>query len=273
MKVFVLGAQSNIWTGFKSSKYFVETEYVEYSRVGSARKFDLTHLDGYSGALNELSLAEKGDIVLFLAAISKPDLCASDPLKSFSINCIATASLISTILETKATVLFFSSDAVYEGNFGVVSEECQPFPKSVYGSQKFIIEEHFRSYSNFKILRMSYVLGREDFILKAFAAKKNIELFTNFYRNVIVEDDIYLLINKFIKCQEMFPSVLNASGTQNLSKYDIAQIYEKKYGEILFSGSLAPSSFFQNRTEKISMESKNLESILNRQPTKIEEWI
>lgn len=183
------------------------------------------------------------------------------------------STLISKILTTHATVLFFSSDAVFEGNSGIVNEDTEPCPKSIYSQQKYLIEEHFKIYKNFKILRMSYVLSKHDFMLKSFEAKKQIDVYTNFHRNVIVEDDIYLLLRNFILNQEVFPSKLHACGSQNLSKSDIAQIYAQKYGQALFRGCLGPSNFFVNRSKKIEIESIKIQSVLSREPMKISEWI
>ena len=109
-KIIIVGSNSYIAKQLINRLKIEETSFI----TGSSRfdKSDLK-LDLEKYRLIDLNKINKNDLVIFLAAISSPDLCQKDFKKSFKINVLGTIKFIEESIRRNANVLFFSSDTVY----------------------------------------------------------------------------------------------------------------------------------------------------------------
>ncbi|EJY0884454.1 NAD(P)-dependent oxidoreductase [Vibrio cholerae] len=265
--VYIAGASGFI--GRNLLKFLDVTNKFSVGRRDGDIYFDLTENDNSKF----LSIIKKDDVVVFLAAISSPDICEKNYEQAYRVNVKNTIFLIDALLKKGAKILFSSSDAVFGNSETVCFDDSERAPFGNYGKMKSEVEEHFKHDRNFFSIRFSYVLAEDDkfsmMIAEHADTGKNLDVFDGFERNVIALEDVLLGIQNIIKFwDDIDTRVVNFSGKDLVSRQNIVtELAKQKYPELVYSFTDAPDSFWQGRPKVINTRSKFLESILNR-PTK-----
>lgn len=200
------------------------------------------------------------DFIVFTAAISGPDKCASDFDYCWSINVTGTKFFICEAVKRKCRVLFFSSDAVFGDISGkIYDENSETKAETPYGCMKKNIEDEFKESSYFKTIRLSYVASPKDkFLSYCLNCIKNGEtatIFHPFYRNVVVVSDVVDVVLWFAQNWEEFePFALNIAGKELVSRVRMAdelnRIYDNKLKYIITSPD---DGFYKNRPKITQM--------------------
>ncbi len=202
------------------------------------------------------------DQVIFTAAISSPDKCASDFELAWSVNVTGTTRVIDEALVRKCRVLFLSSDAVFGDIPGEVYTEVSPTRANTpYGKMKKAVEDRFKSESGFKAIRLSYVVSAKDrfvtYCLKCMEKRQTAEVYHPFYRNCITLGCVLKTILWLITNWEKYtPWVLNMAGPELVSRVRIADEINRLYhGKLQYEACRPDDSFFQNRSGITQMTS------------------
>lgn len=260
MNVAIVGSSGYI-AGFileklKQEKYIKQIVKIahdefadKYLDLQEANKFDYTVL-------------AKIDYIVFTAAISGPDKCATDFDFCWNINVIGTKYFIKRAIAEKCKILFFSSDAVFGDIPGeIYTEESETRAVTPYGKMKKEIEDEFKADPNFKVIRLSYVASAKDkFISYCLSCIKNnetAEIFHPFYRNVITISDVVDVVVWFLQhWNEYEPYVLNVAGKELVSRVRIADEINNLLGNALkYTISSPGDSFYNNRPSTTHMAS------------------
>lgn len=86
------------------------------------------------------------EVILHAAAIADVDRCEADPDLAFRVNTVGTACLAAAAHEIGATMIFISTDYVFDGAKGSPYTEFDlPNPMNIYGRSKWLAEEAVRS--------------------------------------------------------------------------------------------------------------------------------
>lgn len=226
----------------------------------------------------DFSRIKSGDFVLFLAAISRPDICKNQRDFAWSINVDGTEKFIRKFSEQGAHVLFFSSDVVYgPTTTEKVNELSSCAPYGPYAEMKREIEKRFADDLNVKVFRLSYVFSKEDrftaYLAECARENKTAEVFDSLYRSVVYINDIFdgviALSDKFT---EFDNQIFNLSGPEVLSRKDMTQIFKHSIeSDLEYVTVDPPEGFFEARPPVIATESLYLETLLGRKPTSIQE--
>lgn len=272
--VGIIGGNSQIYKKFiEHTNIADEINFVSFGKklcnfeLNLANRLDEEEIDSL------LNLNRGVKQFIFFAGITKPDECANNAWESFRVNVLNMIAFISKCIEHDKEILFLSSDAVFEGSKYPSYENSLRCPKYTYGIQKSIIEEYFCQYKNFKTVRLSYVLCRNDSIFKHKMYNDDYILYRNFMRNVIPEDHVYCILEKYIHKFHYLPQILNAAGDECLSKFDIGNMVSKVFHSSKPIAVDAEDNFFVNRAKKIEMKSSYISDVLGYKPTKIINWI
>lgn len=273
-KIGVVGGKSKLFNRFKS--LFLETNEFDFLTIGR-RECDII-LDlscDFSEAFCQKIIDDNPSIFQFVifAGITKPDECSNNLLLSYKVNVIGLAKFISVCLRNNKKVLFLSTDAVFNGENSTVTEYDNITPSSDYGVQKALIEDYFKDFDCFKVLRLSYVLCRDDFLFNPSLYEENNVLFKNFKRNIIVEDDFFEVLNVYMKDFGNQPEILHVAGPECVSKYEIANDIADYFGYRAPVGGNADNQFFSNRAKIINLQSNFISSVLARNAKTVKEWL
>lgn len=209
----------------------------------------------------EYNVLEEIDYIIFTAAISGPDKCASEYDFCFRINVTGTIYFIRKAIQQKCKIIFFSSDAVFGDDVGIFNELSETKAVTPYGRMKKAVEDEFISNPFFKAIRLSYVVSINDrfvsYCLKCIANQEVAEIFHPFYRNCItisdVKEAIFWLLFHWDKYEPIF---LNVVGKELISRIRIAdEINRYINGKLRYKIVVPSMDFFTNRPKITQTES------------------
>jgi dTDP-4-dehydrorhamnose reductase len=273
MRTLTVGA-----TGYIGSALFSAA-----SSIGVARGSSSTGRNGLLSlrldAIGEFDFNQifPGEVVLFTAAVSAPDLCERDRARARLVNVTGAEEFIKRAMDRGARVIFFSSDAVYgEGGDGFdESTACKPI--GGYAEMKLEIERRFADEQAFKAIRLSYVFSKEDkftcYLVNCWRNRVEADLFHPFFRAVIHRDDVVRGALELALRWDDFPmQVINFGGPTVLSRVDFAEILrESCLPGLRFNVTEPAVEFFANRPRVIAMRSPLLAELLGRPPITLRE--
>lgn len=264
MKVAIVGSSGYI-SGFLLKRFSAEPAVDSVLKIDQAEEADVK-LDLLQPEEFDYSVLCDIDYVIFTAAISGPDKCASDFEWCWSINVTGTRYFIQKALERNCRVLFFSSDAVFGDISGYVYDELsETKAETPYGRMKKEIEDTFKENCNFKAIRLSYVASAKDrfvsYCISCMKENKTAEVFHPFYRNCITVSDVVNVVVWFVKNWEEYePFVLNVAGKELVSRVRIADELNRFFQDRLTYTIISPDkSFYENRPRTTQMKSLYLQ--------------
>lgn len=99
------------------------------------------------------------DLIFLPAAITLVDLCEESPSETRKIN-VNGVKMVVDLMPPEATLVFYSTDFVFDGTEGLYLETDLPNPINEYGKQKLIAENYiFHHCKKFRIIRTNLVYG------------------------------------------------------------------------------------------------------------------
>lgn len=223
-------------------------QYLDLEHTGS---FETTALDGM-------------DCLVFLAAVSSPDLCEREFDTSWKINVEGTSHIIRAALARGIRVLFFSSDAVFGEDEGIFDEDSHTAGATAYGRMKKAIEDEFRGEPGFKAIRLSYVVSSSDrfirYCLGCLERDDVAQVFHPFYRNCITVTTVVDVVAWLLLNWDSYPEwVLNVAGLELVSRLRIAdELNRISEGRLRYSVTNPGQAFYANRPAITQMRSKYL---------------
>lgn len=222
MKINILGSNGSIGKGLRSLN---QEKFTFFSRLSSDKYFSISNPKEKS----EYSKLNSNDVVLFLAALSKPNYIENNKVETINLNFINTSLILDTLLEKNVKILFASTDQVYGSNIDLACEDDQTNPKNFYAYSKLLIEEKYKTNQNFKVLRFSQcVNGFDSFSLYSkdcITNNRKVELFKNHHRNLfstdLLEEFLTRIKNNIIQFENI-PKILNFGGSNVIKKSEFS---------------------------------------------------
>ncbi|MBS3096721.1 SDR family oxidoreductase [Candidatus Woesearchaeota archaeon] len=223
MRVLVIGAG-----GFTGS-YLFSIIGRKHEAIGTStqdksfRKLDLAEFNETSKILKEI----KPNAICLPAGITNLDYIEKNPSKSRKTNVLGTKNIADYCKENKCKLIFFSSDAIFDGNKGPYLENDAPNPASEYGRQKLEAENLVKELDDFIIIRTSSIYGwnkrKLNFVSRLIEELRNGKEvkapIDQFYTPTYVID----LANASLKLIEKgIIGIYNISGPDFINRYDIA---------------------------------------------------
>lgn len=181
----------------------------------------------FSDVVNKLENVK----VIYLAAYHHPDQVKDNPKIAWNVN-ITSLSKILNILDDLKCLFYVSTEMVYgEGSIGKkFTEKDSLNPVNLYGIQKKVAEELVLGYG-YNVVRFPFIIGPSlipekkhfyDIIVDTIMQGKSIEMFENTYKSALDFDTASKLVIRLVEIySEKMPKILNVSGDEILSKYDI----------------------------------------------------
>lgn len=210
------------------------------------------------------------DVVFLTAAISAPDVCASEHARAWAVNVAGTSEFITQVMSRGGRVVFFSSDTVYGERSNKFDETVESQPAGEYAEMKSEVENRFLGNRLFKSVRLSYVFSREDKFTKYLSGcavrGEEADLFHPFYRAIIHRDDVVEGALALAQRWDEFPQkVINFGGPEVLSRMDFADCLKSAaLPNLRYRVTEPGDDFFKNRPRVIAMSSNVLPELLGR---------
>ena len=153
MKVLITGAAGMlgsylIQTLKESGHTGIPTDKDEYYCM------DITNADQTDNVISDWH----PDFVIHCAAMTDVDGCELNPEKAFAINTIGTLNVAKACVKAKATLIYISTDYVFDGSSSLYFTNSATNPLNVYGHSKLAGEKLIQTYcENYYIVRTSWL--------------------------------------------------------------------------------------------------------------------
>ncbi|MBI2541522.1 SDR family oxidoreductase [Candidatus Woesearchaeota archaeon] len=223
MKVIIIGVG-----GFIGS-YLFDAVNMRHEVIGTSthnkrfKKLDISEF----GKTSRFLKGKNPDVICLPAGITNLDYIEKNPNISEKINVLGTENIVNYCSDNDCRLIFFSSDAIFDGKMGPYYENDAANPISIYGKQKFEAENIVKKLDDFAIIRTSSVYGwdkkKMNFVsrlIDSLENNKKIKAPTDqFYTPTYVID----LVNAAIKLMnKKFNGIYNIAGPDFMSRYKIA---------------------------------------------------
>lgn len=236
--------------------------------------------------LNRL-IADRGEAVkvIYLAAYHAPDKVLAYPKLAWNINVTALSDFLNT-LENVRCLFYSSTEMVYSsGDLNTrFKEDALKQPVNAYGKNKIVAEALVHGYG-YNVVRFSFLIGKSilkekkhfyDIIVETICSSKPIEMFKDAYKTALDFDTAAkLLVDLVEKHSPEMPTVLNLSGDEIISKYEIGLRIAQKYN--CSSDLIVPIStqednkiFIAKRADCILLDNSLVKKVLGLDEIKIQ---
>ena len=261
------------------------TKVIEFGERVEWRSCDIESFKQVDDLTKDLEENKCKYKVIYLAAYHNPDLVEKNKKKAWNVNVTSLSYFLNQI--NNVDCLFYpSTDTVYgDGETTYHFKESDKLsPVNTYGQQKCLAEHLVTAYE-FNVVRYPFLIAPSiltykkhfyDKILDTISDGKPMEMFKDSFRSSLdFNTAAQLLINIMEIYSSTIPKILNISGDDDLSKYDVGILIAKKYGIdsnliVPISASDASDIFEAKRAKSTLMDNRLVKKILNLQEIKIE---
>lgn len=173
----------------------------------------------------------KPDVVVHTAAMTQVDQCETDRTECWKQNVSAVEYVVSAAENVGAHLVHVSTDFIFDGSHGPLTEEEVPHPVNYYGESKLAGERAVQaSKGSWAILRTVLVYGvtpdmsRSNIVLwvkKSLETGKKIQVVNDQWRTPTLAED--LAMGCYLAATKKATGIFNISGEEMMTPYDIAQ--------------------------------------------------
>lgn len=173
----------------------------------------------------------KPTIVIHGAAMTNVDACELNKEEAWTQNTIATKYIAESCRDNNAFLVHVSTDFIFDGKHGPLTEEAKPYPVSFYGYTKLAAEEIITNMQGLKygiartvlVYGIAYDMSRTNIILwvkKSLEEKKNIKVVDDQWRTPTLAED--LAMGCYLMADKKAEGIYNISGKDFLNPYQMA---------------------------------------------------
>ncbi|HEX2839079.1 MAG TPA: SDR family oxidoreductase [Phycisphaerales bacterium] len=240
------------------------------SRAGSptTTTIDLTDLRTIAPAL----AATRPDAVIHSAAVRDLAQCEREPDLARLVNLEATRHIARACQSNAITLVFVSTDQVFDGTTGNYSESAPTNPVNVYGETKARAEEAVLA-SGGRVARVALTLGHSkegtrspnEHVVNALRAGQPCTLFTNEYRTPIHVDDVATAL---VEMLTIATPILHLGGPDRVNRLDLGLAIARAYRleTTLCTPATSNNSSALRRAPDTSLETSLAQKVLSAPP-------
>jgi dTDP-4-dehydrorhamnose reductase len=236
MKILITG--SNGLLGQKLVKLLSEKdiEVIATAKGGDRLKNTLSNYTFETLDITDLSEVKSvlqkhtPDVVINTAAMTNVDQCETEREACHTLNVTAVSNLISGCEEIACHLVHLSTDFIFDGSQGPLTEDAEPNPISYYGESKLAAEQLLlNSKIKWSILRTVLVYGvaldmsRSNIILwvkKSLENGQHIKVVNDQWRTPTLAED--LAMGCYLIAKQKAQGIFNISGEEMLTPYQMA---------------------------------------------------
>ncbi|MEW6040557.1 MAG: SDR family oxidoreductase [Elusimicrobiota bacterium] len=164
-------------------------------------------------------------VIIHCAAIKDVSYCEQNPERAREINTEGTKRIAQICRDLKATLVYLSSDYVFEGTRGCYREDEEPNPKTHYGKTKLEGEKAIQKIlTGYVICRTGGVYGYKDdfvdFVVNTTSNNNEIKAFSDIFNTPTYLPDLADNIIKIL--EKKITGVFHLAGYERLSRFDFA---------------------------------------------------
>ncbi len=177
------------------------------------------------------------DFILHTASLGDVDYCEKHQIQAVKVNIQGTKNIAKT-LNPKSRLIYFSTNAIYDGKDGHYDEKSHANPLNFYGKTKFEGEAIVQKLAaNYMILRLNTMYGWNNpkqrsnpsmWIINNLREKKSIKVVNDIYNTHLWVGFVSILIKKLLT-KKINREIINIGGSDCLNRYQFAQLISKVF--------------------------------------------
>lgn len=213
------------------------------------------------------------DYIIHCAGLTDVDECERDPQRARELNVQMTEHVASLAAETDAHLVYFSTDAVFDGTEPWSSEDASPNPINVYGETKRKGEQAaMRGHDTVSVVRTNFFGWTEsgnstlaEWMLETLASGDELSGFEDVYFTPIYAGELARSVVELL--EQGHAGIVHLAGSERLSKLEFAYTLADVFG---YSSSLitpiqvSDLDLDADRGRDLSLDSSHAESLLGR---------
>jgi dTDP-4-dehydrorhamnose reductase len=172
-------------------------------------------------------------VAVICAGVTKTETCRLNPIQTARINVGGTSDLVRNLVESRAFVIFLSTNLVFDGSdpFRLPSDEVSPVTE--YGRQKAETEQRIRVHgTSVAVVRFTKILGPTGSLLNSWAQSmkrsERIQPYSDMYMSPV---PISFAVSVLAAVAEnRLPGILQVSGDRDISYAEAAFIGARTLG-------------------------------------------
>lgn len=188
---------------------------------------NITNPDNIKSVINR----KRWDFILHTASVGDVDYCERNKELAWRVNTVATAIIAKNALKTGSRLIYFSTNAVYDGRKGMYTELSKPNPINYYGKTKLEGERMVKkSGVDYVILRLNTMYGWNEegqrqnpavWIIKSLKKENRISVVNDVYNTHLWVGFVSKIIKKL---HSFWPNkqTFNIGGAECLNRYNFA---------------------------------------------------
>ncbi|MEO0223582.1 MAG: NAD(P)-dependent oxidoreductase [candidate division WOR-3 bacterium] len=222
MKILLVGKNGLLGSEFDR---IIESNKLSLSR----NELDITKLSDVLKVVKEY----KPNVIINCSAISNVDYCEENIEQAILVNTIGVENLLISAIETKALIVHFSTDYVFDGNKNNPYTIYDiPNPINIYGISKLLSEKVILNsgYENYLIIRTSWLFGkgRSSFITKILnLLNQDVIYMTGQISNPTYVKDLAQRVMKMIFRD--YRGLFHLTGSLSVSRYELTKFILGKF--------------------------------------------
>lgn len=228
----------------------------------------------------------KPDVVIHTAAISSPDFCNKNKEQAKKVNIFGTSNIIQACQRFKSSLVFISTNGVYDGKHAPYDEDAKPKPIDVYGKTKYEGELLIESSGiPFIVTRLMTMYGWNNpherqnpatWLLEVLGKNKvSVHVVSDLFNNFLFSEFAATAIWKAILL-ERFGEYFNIAGKDCVSRYTFSQNVASVFHLDKRMIYKVKSNFFKNhvqRPKNTCFNTEKMENILGIKALSIEDGL
>lgn len=178
-------------------------------------------------SVTSLIAALRPGVILHTAAVSRHETCERSPETAYTVNVEASRNLARAAQAAGSTLVYISTDAVFDGSVGVYSEEDEPRPFSIYGQTKLEGEFAVAEETDALVVRTNFfgwspsgTSSILEYFYNSLSAGVPVKGFTDFHVTSMYVQHLMRAVWRLVECEAR--GVVHVASRDRLSKYEFA---------------------------------------------------
>ena len=282
MKLLITGA-SGLY-GSKLASRAIEKDFEVYSSdvqelsvYGTFVKLDVSNKE----LVNEVFKRVKPDVVVHAASLTDVDKCELNQDLAWKINVEGTKNIVEAAKNIDSSLIYISTDYVFNGEKGNYRESDEPAPINFYGLTKLKAEEVVKTQAEYFIARPSVIYGstpaagKVNFVLwliETLRKREHVNIITDQWVTPTLNTNLAEMTLEVI--ERRLTGTYHLCGATRVSRFEFAQLVADVFGLDKSLIDSALSSQFKwpaKRPMDSSLDTSKAQQTLQNKPLKIDD--
>jgi dTDP-4-dehydrorhamnose reductase len=282
LKLLITGA-SGLY-GSKLASRAIEKDFEVYSSdvqelsvYGTFVKLDVSNKE----LVNEVFKRVKPDVVVHAASLTDVDKCELNQDLAWKINVEGTKNIVEAAKNIDSSLIYISTDYVFNGEKGNYRESDEPAPINFYGLTKLKAEEVVKTQAEYFIARPSVIYGstpaagKVNFVLwliETLRKREHVNIITDQWVTPTLNTNLAEMTLEVI--ERRLTGTYHLCGATRVSRFEFAQLVADVFGLDKSLIDSALSSQFKwpaKRPMDSSLDTSKAQQTLQNKPLKIDD--